>query len=130
MSDIVELCDKLENCRIRRNCDPNGIICARKLIQDYIGQDHNKLLQLKAEVMLYKDTENEHVTLFSTLISIMTFIFSILIVSNKNSALIFGFIAVITILIINGIEEVYTKRKNAHKKWIRYIEVIIADIKQ
>lgn len=128
MNDIVELCDKLENCRISRNCDANGVICARKLVQDYIGEDHNKLLQLKADVMRHKDTENEHEIILSSLISVMALFVTIMGFLDKEIVVAFGTFVVIVIVTLNVVKEINSRKLNARQKWVRYIEIVLNDI--
>lgn len=47
-NDFEIMCKRLEKCR--RGCECNPYKCAKEAVENYVGEDRNKLLQLKAEV--------------------------------------------------------------------------------
>lgn len=126
--DIIKICDEIERCRKTRNCDSNGIICAKKYVQEYIGRDHNKLLKLKTEILYHKDTENDHEVIFASLISTLALIIAIMSVYNKMLVMSFGAFSIFVIGVINAIMTFNTRHTYAYKRWIRHIEVVLDDI--
>lgn len=130
MDDIIKLCDEIEGCRKKHCCDSNGIICAKKFVQEYIGNDYNKLLKLKAEVLIHKDTEKDHEPIFASLISILALILSIMSVLDKRLVISFGAFSIFVIGTLNAIESFFSRTTYAHKRWIRHIEVVLDDIEK
>lgn len=130
MDNIIKLCDKIEGCRKKHSCDSNGIICAKRFVQEYIGEDHNKLLQLKAEILYHKDTENDHEVIFASLISTLALIIAIMSVYDKMLVMSFGAFSIFVIGVINAIMAFNTRHTYVHKKLIRYIEVVLNDIEK
>lgn len=128
MDDIIKLCDEIVKCREKRNCNSNGIICAKKYVQEYIWEDYNKLLKLKAEILYHKDTENDHEVIFASLISTLALIIAIMSVYNKMLVMSFGAFSVFVIGAINAIMAFNTRHTYAYKRWIRHIEVVLDDI--
>lgn len=128
--EIIKLCDEIVRCRKKRNCDSNSIICAKKFVEEYIGEDRNKLLKLKAEVMYHKDTENDHETIFASLISILALIIAIMSVFNKMLVISFGAFSIFVIGMINTIMTINTRRTYEYKRLIRYIEVCLDEIEK
>lgn len=53
MNDITKLCDEMENCRKRSNCQFNEIVCVKKYLNEYIQDDYNNLLKLKTQADIY-----------------------------------------------------------------------------
>ena len=57
MNDITKLCDEMENCRKRSNCQFNEIVCVKKYLNEYIQDDYNNLLKLKTQADIYIENE-------------------------------------------------------------------------
>lgn len=128
MNDITKMCDEIEDCRKRRNCYSNGVICAKSIVYRYIDGDNNKLLKLKAEINLHKDTEKDYQHYFSILVSTIALLLAIL--SNLKSVYYAGY-AVFSVAVIAGliiIENYYSKKTYMRKKLIRYMEVVIEEL--
>lgn len=47
-NDFERMCKRLDKCR--RGCEYNPYKCAEEAVENFVGTDRNKLLQLKAEV--------------------------------------------------------------------------------
>ncbi|RHW02969.1 hypothetical protein DXA90_09345, partial [Clostridiaceae bacterium OF09-1] len=65
MNDITKLCDEMENCRKRSNCQFNEIVCVKKYLNEYIQDDYNNLLKLKTQADIYIENEKNELMLWN-----------------------------------------------------------------
>lgn len=123
MDDLIILCDKIEACRLRSKCQSNEIVCAKKWVKEYIGDDNNKLLKLKAEVKIHKpgdDTGNMAI-LLSTCSLILAIIYNV----DRGLYMLYAFLLVSMILLLSIIQSHYSKKRMMRKKWIAYVGTVL-----
>lgn len=123
-NDFEVMCDKLEKCT---KCDgKNEIICARKYVKEYVTDDLDKLLKLKAEA-----EGINHNQFLALLISISAFLISACNFANglfgeyKVYSGIFNAIAVAVFLFYIRKEIVQFSNVG---KWQKYLIVVINEL--
>ena len=146
-NELIKLCDELEECRKKRSCYVNEIVCSRAKLTKYIDGDTDKALKLKAQIRQF-DSPPSELDSFSLFVSIAALclpfagtLFSgsfgdaVLSVSPNNASYItfllfypcyglFVLIAVGVNLVIQKCQ--YNKKKNK-EKWVRSIDVVLED---
>lgn len=130
MDDLIRLCDQLENCSKRSKCHSNEIVCAKKWVKNYIKEDENKLLKLKAEVKIHEDIGNS-TNIYSMLISFCAFILTIMhnaYGEKSNYYIFFSFFALLLLMMLQFVELYYSKTTRARQKWIKCISVVLDEI--
>lgn len=144
MDDLIKMCDKLEKCRKEKNCIANEIICSRKIVKDYVGNDKNKLLTLKAQLEIHKNSTSHDLNLLAVLIAAFSFFTTsnsnnvitvkfntdeITVNSNIDATTIFVIgIGIIIIVMFCGC--IYWSLKTNRNKWKQYIAVALEDLEK
>lgn len=149
MKDITELCEKMEKCRRSSICQSNEIVCAKKYLNEYIKNDYNNLLKLKAQVKTHMDVENRMMNsanfAFTVITTIVTF-FGIpltvvglafdeqnvhnLFAPDLNMFLVFILITYVALVVIYIGLIIWRKETSNRRKWIRYVEVALQNIEE
>lgn len=130
--DLIILCDRLESCN-KKLCKRNEVICAKNKIREYVGNDINKKLKLKALIDIHDDgNRTGEFARLSTLISAFSFCAVIIynLEGRENSFAYEGYalMAMIVIAMVCLINIVFSKKNNARNKWIRFIKIALEDI--
>lgn len=129
MDELTKICNELEKCN-KRSCERNRIVCVKNKLREYIGEDENKYLQLKAQIKL--KNENDRIGIYN-LLPVPVSIFSLLLmliynISDKQNLTLYGLYGLsvlIIICIILIIEHFYSKKYEYKKIWRCYIEVVL-----
>lgn len=129
MDELTKICKELENCS-KRSDEKNRIVCVKNKLREYIGEDENKYLQLKAQVNLKKESDRKGIY---SLLSLSVSIFSMILViiyntSDKQNLIAYRLYALIVLILISTvlIVDCYFDKKNKYKKiWSSYIEVVL-----
>lgn len=146
-NELIKLCDELEECRKKRSCYVNEIVCSRAKLTKYIDGDTDKALKLKAQIRQF-DSPPSELNSFSLFVSIAALCLSIagkllpnpfqdavLSVSQNNASniifLLFYPCYGVFVLIAVGVNLVILmcrdyKKKNK-EKWVRSIDVVLED---
>ena len=69
MDKLIEICDELE--RKNSKCDIKKV---RDKLEEYIGNDYDKILQLRAEIEKHKNYEEKNITHYSLFFSVFSVI--------------------------------------------------------
>ena len=148
MNDITKLCDEMENCRKRSNCQFNEIVCVKKYLNEYIQDDYNNLLKLKTQADIYIENEKNELMLWNYFIFVCYFILSSFVAASnmaekinlgKNMYIlsvlnldllkfIAGLLLVISVAHFSYVH--YKKKSAARKEWVRYIKAVLQDIEK
>lgn len=146
-NELIKLCDELEECRKKRSCYVNEIVCSRAKLTKYIDGDTDKALKLKAQIRQF-DSPPSELDSFSLFVSIAALclpfartLFSgsfgdaVLSVSQNNASNItfllfypcYG-VFVLIVVAVNLVIQMcqYNKKKNK-EKWVRSIDVVLED---
>lgn len=146
-NELIKLCDELEECRKKRSCYVNEIVCSRAKLTKYIDGDADKALKLKAQIRQF-DSPPSELNSFSLFVSIAALCLSIagkllpnpfqdavLSVSQNNASNIIFLLLYpcygVFVLIAVGVNLVILmcrdyKKKNK-EKWVRSIDVVLED---
>lgn len=129
--DLTVLCDELEQCR-NKVCVKNEIICAKKKIREYAGNDINKQLKLKALIDLHD--EGDKVGIFnymSVLISVFSFCATVTYnLSGEQEYALYVISAMLVLLTVCVITLRFSKKTTSRKKWRRYLKVALNNIEK
>ena len=146
-NELIKLCDELEECRKKRSCYVNEIVCSRAKLTKYIDGDADKALKLKAQIRQF-DSPPSELDSFSLFVSIAALCLSfaakllpnpfqdtVLNIPQGNIFyILFWYFYVcygVFVLIAVGVNLViqkyqYNKKKNK-EKWVRSIDVVLED---
>lgn len=132
-TDLVKICDELEECKTNRSCYCNEIVCARKKVKHYIGNDYNKLLMLKAQIKLNGNSNGKILNSLAILISGMAFETTAVYncVVHEDGFGIYVMYAMFCLLILSfvSLSIAHSGKKNGtREKWEAYIEVVLDEI--
>ena len=118
----------MKRCEIRKNYHTEEIVCTRTKVQDYVGNDRNKFLKLKALVRAYDDKGKDFalVLLALPIFTFMANAFSI--VYGKNSIACFMWFCMIVLSILYSYNLVSNIMKQGTYDWVKYIEVVLEEI--
>lgn len=127
--DLINLCDELEKSNYRR-FGSNQIDFIRRKLKEYIGEDEDKLLGLKAQLRIQNTyIEKDLYQILPTFIN--TFSMCLLIIYNIVHELkpyIYNYYAIIILLVLSAYLLLYgyqSKKYKYRKSWIKYIEIVI-----
>lgn len=129
MDELTKICKELENCS-KRSDEKNRIVCVKNKLREYIGEDENKYLQLKAQVNLKNENDRKGIYSFLSLsVSIFSMILVIIYnISEKQNLMAYKLygLFILTLICIFLITECYFDKKCKYKKiWRSYIEVVL-----
>ncbi len=130
MDELKMLLDKIEECHHRVKCHDNDIISTRKIVEQYIDNDYDNLLKLKAELRVYEDSVDVDINL----ISIFTSSAALMLTAINNApieeyAMIASLILLALLIFVLGSH--YSSREHGHrKKWRHYMNVVLEDIEK
>lgn len=131
MDDLIKLCDELEDCRKKRTCYVNEIVCAKSKLKCYIDGDTNKILKLKAQIKIHNSYGQGDIGILSLIVSVLTLCVTILSGiwdSRTIEYAIYCECVLVGLLIVTLILRWGNKKYGYRSKWKRYIEVALEDI--
>ena len=131
MDDLIQLYDKMVKCRKKQNIFVDEFECTKALVQEYVGEEHNKLLRLKAECSIHKV---DNFSILDKIIPVITLMLSILGViysgGDTTRYIKVSLAYIIILLIVLAIERIFGTRTIRIKKWINYVEVVLNDMEK
>lgn len=130
MADLIKLCDQIEECRMKRSCNANEIVCTKKWVQKYIGDDQNKLLKLEAEIKIHGNLGADMSGKYSLIISFCALVLAILqeINTGTNLYIRFATLSIMLVAVLQLTEKFYARTTRTRRKWIQYIAVVLNDM--
>lgn len=132
MDDLIKLCDELEDCKQKKLCYANEIVCARAKLEHYIDGDKNKALKLKAQIDSYDSAPNDPLGTVAFFMSVATLFLTICSVledkENYPTKLIIVFWVLIMLIVVAKIIVWKINKYGHRRKWIRYISVVLEDM--
>lgn len=146
MDDLIKLCDELENCKNKKFCYNNEIVCTKAMVQRYIDNDRNKMLGLKAQIKLHERSIEEKavetisliVTVAALLVATMSLWVSIeadildSYQKYEQGMLLMGVVE-LALLIIMVVALIYYRgigKYSYRNKWKKYIQVVLEDMEK
>ena len=134
MDDLTKICDELEQCRKNRSCYPNRIVCAKAKLQRYIGQDFNKLMDLKAQIEVHRDDSNDIFGPSSFIVATLTLCVTILssIQDDIKSIqyLAYCFIGLTAIFVFLELLSFLQYKYKYRRIWRKYIEIVLNNMEK
>lgn len=136
MDDLIKICDELENCSKSKICIRNEVVCTKKVLKRYVGSDYDKILKIKAEIDIHKDFDSITLNGLSLLVSFITLLVTVIYnicAGTKTGILVYFAYAVlcmVILLVITTIILVFQRKTSSRSKWIKYISVVIEDMKK
>lgn len=130
---LTELCDKMEKCCKEKHCFKNEIVCTKKFLVEYIGNDKNKILQLRALIKYHDENKMSFIDFITKIVTVCSFMLVILYNVVKDTENIYLYIetSIIYIFIILSISlvDIFTSRlETPRKKWRRFIEIVLDEL--
>ena len=131
-NEFDKLCDEIQACSKRKDCDFNPIVCAESFVKGYVKNDRYKLLRLKAE-----GSQVEYSSFVMGLFSMISFpvsVFSLILnifkdVMGNNcflEVLVMIILIVLVLLILLAVREMIHYRNS--NKWQQYVMVAIEEV--
>lgn len=133
MDDLTKICDELEQCRKKRSCYSNRIVCTKAKLQRYIGQDSNKLMDLKAQIEIHNDDVNDIFGPCSFIVATFTLCVTILSYFKDGKPIQFlSYCSIGLMVILIFVELVgYLQYKYKYRRiWRKYIEIVLNDMEK
>ena len=133
MNDLTKLCDELEECRKKKSCYADEIVCTKAKLNAYIQGKSNKILKLKAQIKMhndYKVGEFEGITFILATVSFGFMVIDSITGGSLVNVTGAGLVGLIVIALINGIDLWGSKKYGYRKKWIKYIEVVLEEMEK
>lgn len=130
MDDLIKLCDELEECKRKRSCYSDEIVCTKARLVTYVNGDENKVLKLKAQVKMQNAYTTNEIGLISLVIAILSLV--VMIVSGvqgdgAGGGVLFGIGSLLFVLALVSLF-LWARKKYGHReKWIKYIEVVLEE---
>jgi len=133
MSELQTICKEIKKCRAKRQCDANEIVCAKRKVLDYVKNDDNKLLKLKAQIKVRNDSQVSDYTLISFAVTVFTFVLTIIYntIAEQNPEIYKGyaFLYVFIVFILISFTMIFQKTKKSNNEWMKYIETVVENMK-
>ena len=129
MDDLMKLYKKLKNCKKNDICYANKIVCTKKILKEYIGDDRNKLLKLKAELELVHDYSSKKIDRVLLVFAVSTLCVTAIVGITNISLLLYAY--VLFVVILSGIYTITSLglRKIPEKnEWMKYMKIVLDDI--
>lgn len=133
MKDLKEICKKLEKCSKHKLCCGDKIVCTRKFLKQYVGNDYNKVLKLKVELKDSYKREKAILPNWSIVLSTITLFLTVTenlcgITSSEYIFVVVGALWITSCMLIGS----YTLPKTTRilKKWRNCIEVVLEDMEK
>ena len=113
----------------------NEYVCAYNAVKEYVGEDRNKLLKLKAEAK-----EGDYITFITTIFAILSFliaglsfiltiVFETTVEGSVERNLLSAAMLIAVVVILAYVHK-KTKPYNCVSKWRKYIQVAIEEIEK
>lgn len=118
--DFREFCDKLEEeyCQLKEN---NKVSCAEKFIENYVKDDREKLLELKAVVL-----DNDYFYYSAEMLSLYALFISVISLF-MNSAII-SILSIVFAIVLFRPQKVFAVKYKNIRKWRNCILVAIESL--
>lgn len=132
MNSLKIIREKIDKCIECYGCkEYNEIVCAKVALQEYIGEDNDRLLKLKAELEERKDSDEElWKELPLGLSTIALFLTAANYVLDRNLMMVYVMIALAIITFLTFIWNVCANKISKRKKWNRYIQFALEDLEK
>lgn len=133
MDSLTEICYKLEECSKHKLCCGDKIVCTKKFLNAYIGEEHNRLLKLKVELKNSYESESAILPNWSIVLSSSALCLSIAgnVYGGKSDQYIIIALVALWIILSTKIGVLkMPKDFKARKKWRKYIEVVLEDMEK
>jgi hypothetical protein len=129
MDYITRVCDMLEKVyKVNPNkMYHNEIDCTRRILESSIGSEKNKLLTLKAQLEIHKNSTSHDLNWLSLLIAAFSFVTTASAVNPANVARIA--IIEMAVLIVYFLC-IWWSSKTNRNKWRQYIAIAIEEIEK
>lgn len=139
MDELKELCNTIEKCE-KDLCEKNRIVCVRKCLSEYISDDRDKFLRLKAQVEIHRKFDGTVLQYLSFLLAGISVICSllnivILFVPEENIDCELKFVVcglVIIIILFLWMLVVILKKANKKNsnvdKLVEYVSVVLEEM--
>ena len=132
MEKLIQMCDALIKQEKSGENENNEILKAREQVAEYVGNDKDRLLQLKAQAGRHLNYENEtinHMSMLIAAISLIVVIFDVVYGDHMTGK---GY-AIVLLFIFLAIEIVFLgdlKRAGKRGKWKWYINIVIDEMEK
>lgn len=125
---LIKMCDQLEELKNNNCLFKNDISEARGIVMEYVGNDHDKYLQLCAEVKDHQNFGEKSQQSLSVLIASLSFMVSAFCLLNLRAMVAVWtvallFVACLIVMLIQIVCE-----KTYRSRWINVIDVVLQDI--
>lgn len=130
---LTELCDKMEKCCKEKHCFKNEIVCTKKFLVEYVGNDKNKILQLRALIKYHDEHKMNFIDFITKIVTVCSFMLVIIYNVVKDTEyfdlyIVTSIIYILAILFISLVGHFSTKLEIPRKKWIRFIEIVLDEL--
>jgi len=132
MEKLIQMCDALIKQEKSGENENNEILKAREQVAEYVGNNKDRLLQLKAQAGRHLNYENEtinHMSMLIAAISLIVVIFDVVCGDHMTGK---GY-AIVLLFIFLAIEIVFwgdLKRAGKRGKWKWYINIVIEEMEK
>ena len=133
MDGFTEICYKLEECSKHKLCCGDRIVCTKKFLNAYIGEEHNRFLKLKAELKNSYEAESAILPNWSVVLSSCVLCLSIAGNVYDGERVYYDIIGLLVLWVILFMKIGVLKRSKDFKvckKWRKYIEVVLEDMEK
>lgn len=127
--ELKKLCEKMGECYINnQNCHSNKIVCVKKFLKPYI-KDTNKMLQIKAQIYAWENSNDNVRTVSSLKLSIVSMPISIIALANtsiKNPLNLLGIVLCLIACLVAVVGIISSVRETpVIRNWLPYIITVI-----
>lgn len=127
-NDFEKLCDEIEECKKRKNCECNPIICARIFVKEYVREDMTRLLRIKSEAN--SNSYNEFITSMVSITAAVVAIIGVVASICTKAPVIFKLYVLLALIVFILMWVVgFEKFKNVGK-WQSYVRTIIGELEE
>lgn len=129
--ELYKICDELENCKKRKICFCNEIVCTRKILNEYVNSDLDKVLKLKAELLIhedekrYKTFDGNNLTGLSIIVTLLLSCFT-----EQYLVILLLFAALGILFLANYCDIVNVTYETPRNRWSYYICVVLEEMEQ
>ena len=127
-NDFEKLCDEIEACKKRKNCECNPIICARIFVKEYVRGDMTRLLRIKSEVN--SNSYNEFITSMVSMTAAGATIIGVIVSLYTDAPVIFKLYVLLVLIMLVLMWGVGFKKFKNVGKWQNYVKTIIVELEE
>lgn len=136
MDDLKYICMKIDNCEKSKLCFKNKVICTKRVLERYIGNDYDKMLKLEAELNNYEKPNQRvlsQISLFLSFLAVVTsIIYSVLSADRIVQILsyVYGLFVLLSLAILLIILHIYGTKNKCVNRWKEYIWVVLKNMEK